>query len=154
MANQLSDCLIIWMRWMHPSSLATIAYVSLMKPLRDPGCLIDFLVSLDYSPDNPHLVDCLNADWCHCCNYVIDQWSYLSLIKTSRQHLPEPGCPPLSGWGLSPSWSYKSKSSSIVIFIIIKVFIMIGWNSWKLVVLKYVFQKSFWTLAVLFISAF
>ena len=32
--------------------------------------------------------------------------------------------------------------------------IMIGWNSWKLVVLKYVFQRSFSTLAVFFISAF
>ena len=32
--------------------------------------------------------------------------------------------------------------------------LMIGWNSWKLVVLKYVFQRSFSALAALFISAF
>ena len=50
--------------------------------------------------------------------------SNISLMKISRRPLLELGCRPLSGWGLSPSWSYKSKTLSIIVVIIIRQIIV------------------------------
>ena len=55
--------------------------------------------------------DCLIVDWFPDCLHITIA-SYLPLMRIFRQPLLEPGCQPLSGWGLSLSWSYKSKAKS------------------------------------------